>query len=221
MVDFKKLSEKLKQKEEEGDSSFDYGFNEPEPIREVEPICMGRVKCIHCGKIYGFCSTIEYTVGVFNSESPKGETEMLPASTAGKPQTQSTGNRQQSGGRSGLNYIKPANLTTDKAIAKILDVRVAEPPQDGTRNFSDIRFKIALRGVTWLYGVRLNNPELKKLQDAFGLDENNYPGKKFYMYVQEDEFDGRIYMRVEPITEDEEEEAEPSPVPQTRKPRKG
>jgi hypothetical protein len=31
------------------------------------------------------------------------------------------------------------------------------------------------------------------------LDENNYPGKTYYLYNESDEFDGKVYMRVEPI----------------------
>lgn len=124
---------------------------------------------------------------------------MLPATTLGTPQQQSSGGaRPQSARRqNGLPYIKVENLSTDKAIARVLDVRIAEPAPEGSRNFSDIRIKIACKGATWLYGLKLNNPELKKLQDAFSLDENNWPGKEFYLYVEEDEFDGKLYMRVD------------------------
>ena len=127
---------------------------------------------------------------------------MLPAATVGAQpqQTQGGGNRPANTRRqNGLPYIKVENLTTDKAKARIIDVRIAEPAPEGTRNFSDIRVKIACKGATWLHGLKLNNPELAKLQAAFTLDENEWPGKEYYLYNEEDEFDGKVYMRVEPI----------------------
>jgi Zn-finger nucleic acid-binding protein len=182
------------------DTEFDYGFNEdnplePEPIRDVEPSCFGLIHCPHCRKVYGTCGEIEYFLSKENT--------MLPASTAGNQQQQQQsngGNRNPQGRKpNGLPYIKSENLSSDKAKAKILDVRVAEPAAEGSRNFSDIRVKIACKGATWLYGLRLNNPELAKLQAAFSLDENNWPGKEFYLYNEIDEFDGKIWMRAEPI----------------------
>lgn len=174
--------------------NFDFGANVPEPIRDVEPICRGRVICANCRKIYGLCGEVE-------QELSQEKTKMLPAANSGNAPQQSGARPTQQRKPNGLLYIKSENLTTDKVRAKILDIRVAEPAAEGTRNFSDIRLKIVVKGATWLYGLKLNNPELAKLQAAFGLDENNYPGKEFFLYNEEDEFDHKIYMRVEPIME--------------------
>ena len=102
-----------------------------------------------------------------------------------------------------LPYLKPENLSTDKAKARIIDVKMAEPAAEGgPRNYSDVRVKIACKGATFLHGFKLvggNSRELKKLQNAFTLDENQWPGKEYYVFLEEDEFDGKVYIRVEPI----------------------
>ncbi len=115
---------------------------------------------------------------------------MLP-SAGSKANTATKGGSQ----KSGIPYINVTELTSDKAKARVIDVRLTEQVE-GRQNFSDIRLKIAIKGMTRLYGLKTTNPEYEKLLSAFGQDETTWPGREFYMYAEQDEFDGKLWIRV-------------------------
>jgi len=129
---------------------------------------------------------------------------MLPRSggtAAPSQQAPQGGNRRQGGG---FDYVRNTDLSTDKKRARVLACRVNDAVvKEGQRKYSDVIVKIALNGKTLLYGLKADNPEYEKLVNAFGEDENRWPDREFYMYLEADDFTGKYWMRVEPI------EAEP------------
>jgi hypothetical protein len=174
-----------------GDTSFDFGSNAPPDIdADGEVIfCMGRVKCVKCGKVHGVCNEIE--------AAEKEKDNMLSRAGAG------TGAPAQAGGgksqRSGYRYINEQDLSsTEKRIFRIIDVKEnTEPLREGQKRFSDVVFKGAFRGETRLLGFKLNNPNLVIIQEELGLEENEYPGRELDLFLEMDEFTGRYWMRVE------------------------
>ena len=111
-----------------------------------------------------------------------------------------SGNRQQRQ-RSGYTYITEQDLSKDKQLARVLAVKENDQKvSEGQRRFSDIIVKIAFKGETRLFGLKLNNPNLAILQEAFTQDENKWPDREFYLFLEEEEFSGRMFPRVEPVT---------------------
>ena len=59
--------------------------------------------------------------------------------------------------------------------------------------------QLAVGGNLFLFPLRTNNPNLETLTASFGSDENDWVDKKVTWSVDEDEFDGRHNIRVEPL----------------------
>ncbi len=169
------------------DTDFDFGANAPPSVDpDTGGMCQGRVVCVHCGRYYGRCNQVEAEL------QNGGPYNMLP-SAGSKVNTATKGGSQ----KSGIPYINVTELTSDKATARVIDVRLTEQVE-GRQNFSDIRLKIAIKGMTRLYGLKTTNPEYDKLLSAFGQDETMWPGREFYIYAEQDEFDGKLWIRVDP-----------------------
>lgn len=159
-------------------------------------LCMGRVKCVHCGTIYGVCCELETQL----TEQQENST-MLPRA----PQQ---GGGQQRAPRSGYTYVNEGDLSTDKVVAKILATKLNDAPlKDGQQRFSDLTLQIAFKGQTRLFGVKFFDkggaitPNYQFFLDGFGDDNNKWVGREFYLYAEREEFTGRVFPRVEPIEE--------------------
>lgn len=188
------------------DTDFDYGhaaralgFDSERPH-----FCGGNVKCSKCGKPYGVCCEVE-------NQLMQGGNYMLP-----KPGAQNNGQGQQGGGggrqRSGLPYVNESNLSLDKKRCRVLAVKLNDAPvREGQRRFSDVIVKFAMGGDMYLLGLKTDNPNYEILCKAFGEDDNRWLEREFFMYLEEDDFDKRRWVRVEPITGDEGEEDKPEP----------
>lgn len=154
-------------------------------------MCMGRIKCNKCGHVYGVCCDVEVEL------TEKGNENMLPRPGQNAP-AQSSGQQRQ---RSGYPYLKETDLTLDKKEARIIQVRNNdEPVKDGQRRFSDIIVKIAVGGTIYLWGMKYNNPNFTILIEAFGQNENDWAEKKCYIFLEQEEFSGRNFIRCEPQT---------------------
>ena len=193
------------------DADFDYGYAAQALSFDPERphFCGGNVKCCKCGKSYGVCSEVE-------TQLTNGGTYMLPRAGA------SSQNQAASGGgggrqRSGLPYITEAQLSFDKKRCRVMAVKVNDTPiKEGQRRYSDVVVKFAMGGEMFLLGLKADNPNYELLVKAFGDDDNRWPDREFFMYVEEDEFDKRRWMRVEPVTDNE-----PEPVAKPATKRKG
>ena len=181
------------------DTDFDYGhaakalgFDSERPH-----FCGGNVKCSKCGKPYGVCCEVE-------NQLTQGGTYMLP-----RPGAQGGNQSQQQGGgggrqRSGLPYVNESNLSLDKKRCRVLAVKLNDAPvKEGQRRFSDVIVKFAMGGDMFLLGLKTDNPNYEILCKAFGEDDNRWPEREFFMFLEEDDFDKRRWVRVEPITGDE------------------
>ena len=173
---------------------FKFGFNDEAAIQQElreasEKLCMGRIKCSHCGKVYGVCSEVEYEL--------QGE-NMIP--TRGSVSASGTGKGQPSSGRqqAGLEYCRwnSTFLSFDKKTARILEVRINER-KEGRTQYSDVILKLSIDGIPRLLGLKVDaGDELEKLTAMFGTDENKWIGKEFSIYKEEDSFDSKVWVRV-------------------------
>jgi len=187
------------------DTEFNFGHNvTPDSAMDTaqnaaengEPrMCLGRVKCVRCGMPYGVCWEVEANLangGNVNMLTPAGN----------QTSQQSQAGRGFGKKRSGFDYITEAELSTDKVVARILAVKEnKETLREGQRRFSDVVVKIAFKGQTWLFGMKLDSPNLAILQQNLTLDENKWIGREFYLFIESEEFSGRNYPRVEVIPE--------------------
>jgi hypothetical protein len=160
-------------------------------IREAQSrLCAGHVKCVHCGLVYGVCCEIEAQL---TEESlnmiPRGTGTAAPAAGGGR------GNQQV-----GLPYARWNSpfLTADWKTARIVDVKV-NVPVPGRAQYSDVVAKCALEGQPFLLGMKVDSRELSILTEQFGTDENKWVDGEFQIRIEEDSFDGKRYVRVQPV----------------------
>jgi hypothetical protein len=130
------------------------------------------------------------------------ENQMIPAAQARSAQGSRSSQNQQV--RTGLPYLNQKNMTDYleldvKFPAKIIDCRVND---NANANQSPVVLKIAIKGKTVLWGLKLTNPSLDELTSMFGRNENDWAGKSFLMWLHEDDFDGKIWPTVGPVEEE-------------------
>ena len=108
--------------------------------------------------------------------------------------------KQQTGeARPGLRYITNADLSRDKTLVKILDVRV-EQKREGQENYSDITLKVLFRNTERLLGLKFNDEYVfATLRNSFGADEEDWKGKEFSLYLEEASFDHKLWRRCEVV----------------------
>lgn len=116
---------------------------------------------------------------------------MLPAATS-----QDNGTRNGRGGsqRAGLPYLKAENLTFEKKPAKVLAVKINEA---GKNKFSDVVLKVMYSGALYLFGLKISNPNYAILLDCWGPNDKTWIDKEFLVFLEQDEFDNRNWVRIE------------------------
>lgn len=125
------------------------------------------------------------------------------------PATQGQRAAFESGGKStkkrdGFPFLKKENLSTTQKRFKVLDVREQEDVFSKTDPKEElVMAKIALEGKTFLWPLRYNNPNLKTLQDAWGLDEKFWMSQEGALFTSVESFDGTSQIRVEPDAAEE------------------
>lgn len=131
---------------------------------------------------------------------------MLPRPGAQPQAAPATGGRRQ---QSGIPYITETQLSLDKKRCRIIGVKVNDAPlKEGQKRYSDVIIKFAMGGETYLEGFKVNNPNYEKLTTAFGQDENRWLEREFFYYLEEDDFDHKLWKRVEAVTADNDGEPE-------------
>lgn len=179
-----------------------------EEVRLItESLCCGSVKCVRCGRNYGCCSEVEYNL------TEEDET-MIPRGTNSRQQQSGGGGTKRQQGYDYARYDSPW-LTYDEQTAKIQEVKI-NPQVEGRQNYSDVVVKFTVGGKPHLLGLRVGNPELDKLTDAFGDNENQWVGREFAIYLEEDVFDGKKWVRVRPLNEGERSEEHQTRTRKTR-----
>lgn len=146
--------------------------------------CMGAVECTTCRKYHGRCAEIE--------EEKK---QMLPTGDG-----QETKGRRRSGG-SAMEYLNNADLSKSPKEARILAVKADADNKFGPR----VIVKITLEGQVKFWSVPTNkskSPNYRLLLDKFGPDENDWADKKIVLFLEQDEFSGNWFPRVDFPAED-------------------
>ncbi len=200
-----------------GRYDFDFGYNvvpptdaptyvAPSPEPEQGVACMGRVVCERCKKLHGYCSEVnEQLTGVTNDPLyttpgvPYGQWEssdMIPRTNTGT--NTGSGSNQQGGGRrkgSGFRYLSADMLSASHQLAVIADARVEK---DTFRQGSDaVVVKLKFKGEFLLWTLRPGNPALETLGDAMGDDEANWKDHEIELYLEEDNFNGKKWIRAD------------------------
>jgi hypothetical protein len=156
------------------DTDFEFGHNEPADYR-----CMGSVQCKVCGKFHGYCAEVL---------EEKEKQKMLPTGdetpAAGKKRT------------GGMEWLKNEDLSKTPKEAKILGVRLDGENRYGPR----VNVKLALEGKIKFWGIptaKSKSPNYRLLLDKFGADENDWVDKRILILLEQDEFSGQWFPRVD------------------------
>ncbi len=164
--------------------------------REVDN-CGGILFCTFCGKAVP-CQNVEKRERILypeEVENEQGEQDsMIPR-----------GNSSPSNGKgkkkaSGFRYLSADMLTSTHQLATIQDARMQ--PDNFNPNSPDVLVvKLKFKGEFILWTLRANNPSLEELGDAFGDDETKWNGKEIELFIEEDNFTGKKWIRSEAVTE--------------------
>jgi len=130
-------------------------------------------------------------------QNEKGDREMIPRGQAAPVQQgQGQGRRRSSGGSGGIPYLKIENVNFDKRTANILSARME--PDSFNKSAPDVlSLKIAFAGATYLWNLRISNPNLDILADVFGDDEQKWVGKEFLLFLETDSHTNKNQIRAE------------------------
>jgi hypothetical protein len=94
----------------------------------------------------------------------------------------------------GIPFLTADKLTPEMTPVKILGARVQ--PDNFKPDQNVVVVKLALKGNTYLWTLRNQNPNLDILCDTFGEDELKWIGEEIQMYVEVDDFDNKSWIRV-------------------------
>lgn len=86
--------------------------------------------------------------------------------------------------------LKLENLSQDFKTANILETRQV----DGKYG-KQVAVKLTFGGGTYIWYLKLNNPNLRFLVQAFGQDETTWAGNEFMLGLEHDSFNNRLQMR--------------------------
>lgn len=117
---------------------------------------------------------------------------MLPAAGT----TEKATPRKNSGGSARIPFLTVEHLTKQPKEAKVLSVRAMTKEWNG-RASQVVSYKLAMDGHTFMWDLKLANPNLKILQDKFGLDENDHVGQKILLFLEQDEHTEQYWPRVD------------------------
>jgi hypothetical protein len=172
----------------------DYGTNDP-PTYDAP--CMGMLVCPHCGKS-AMCSDVFDTIS-----NDGGNDSMIP-----RGNNQQTNSGRGQGKRNGLPFLSTKDATTMHQPAKIVAARL----EDDTYRPGNqvVALKLNYRGQLWLYNLRTNNPTLDTLCNGFGDDESTWSGRNIEIFNEEDSFNGKLWLRLEPSNDVTTEETTPN-----------
>lgn len=165
---------------------FDYGYNAvnkqgvPDTNGDT-PVyhqsCMGLLVCPHCSR------------AVMCGDLPtEEELTMIKRGPKGSNNTKK---------RTGFDYLAVTMLSATHQLATIVDARVEK---DNFRKDEEVVVtKLKMKGQYILWTLRDNNPCLDVLMDSFGADESKWKEKEIELYLEEDNFNGKQWIRCEAV----------------------
>lgn len=138
-----------------------------------------------CGIIADRVKAITKTIKeIANDMLPRyqGETTTEPARTP-------SGGGRRTRERDGHEYLKWQDLSSDWKTAKIL---ACQPMEDNfNKGKTLVMCKLSLEGKIRLFPLRVNNPNLEVLQNAFGVDENDWVDRHILLKTEEHSITGQ------------------------------
>jgi hypothetical protein len=146
---------------------------------------------------------------VAKDDGPGGTTEedntVIPR---GQPQQDQGGNNRGKRKGSGLRYLSADMLSATHQAATINDARVEN---DTFRQGTVVTVKLKFKGEFILWTLRPGNPNLETLGDALGDDETTWHGHDIELYVEEDNFNGKKWIRSEVVVSSPHPTSAPAP----------
>lgn len=155
-----------------------------------------------CDVIRDRIKQITTTVKELNENMiPRYQGQTTTEEVQSAPQQRRGGNRRGNNNRQrdGHNYLNWEDIGNGTRPGKILACRVQ--PDSFDKSQTSVVCKVTVDGKIFIYTLRLNNPNLETLQNAWGFDENDWVDKKVTWSTEEDEVTGRHNIRVEPAEE--------------------
>lgn len=98
--------------------------------------------------------------------------------------------------RTGFPFLSTEKVTTDKQHGRIVGARVE--PDTFRKNEDVVALKIQFKSQMYLYNLRTNNPVMEALAEAWGEDEQQWINKDVVIFNEEDDFNGKTWLRIEP-----------------------
>jgi hypothetical protein len=182
-----------------GRFDFDYGYN-VKPVQGDVPT-YELPTCVWCG--------LQHDGGPDKCKEAENQTEennnMIPR---GQPQQDQQGNNRGKRKGSGLRYLSADMLSATHQAATINDARVEN---DTFRQGTVVTVKLKFKGEFILWTLRPGNPNLETLGDALGDDETSWHGHDIEVYVEEDNFNGKKWIRSEVVV------SNPTPAPPAKR----
>ena len=174
-----------------GRFDFDYGYNLPNVSRKEVPT-YELPTCIWCG--------LPHDGGPENCKEAENQNEenntMIPR---GQPQhDQQGGNNRGKRKGSGLRYLSADMLSATHQTATINDARVEN---DTFRQGTVVTVKLKFKGEFILWTLRPGNPNLETIGDALGDDETTWHGHDLELFIEEDQFNGKKWIRSEVVVD--------------------
>jgi len=201
-------------------TDFTFGFNDPDYATDDPPTyqrtCIGMMICPHCGR-GEICGNIQT-----NEQTTHGDDDnMIPRGNNSGTGNNGNDNRQRfsrsNGARknTGFPMLSTDKATTDQQPGRIVGARVED---DKYRNGQQlVALKVQFKSQMYLYNLRTNNPVLDTLAEAWGDDEQGWIGKDVVIFNEEDDFNGKLWLRLEPA---EEKNDEPTTTTTTKRAKK-
>ena len=94
------------------------------------------------------------------------------------------------GSQSSIPALKLENLSQDKRTCKVLETRQVT----GTYG-KQVAVKVTVGGGTYIWYLKMNNPNLRWLCDNFGTDETQWAGEEFMIGLEHDSFNNNLQIR--------------------------
>lgn len=158
--------------------------------------CFGLLVCPHCGDAV-MCSNV-HPNHVIRPDDVKDEGEknnMIPRGNSSSNQSNQKGKRKSSGFR----FLSVDMLSSTHSLATIEEAKM-QPDNFNPDNPDVLVVKLKFKGEFILWTLRANNPNLETLGDAFGDDETKWSGNEVELYIEEDNFTGKKWIRSEAVT---------------------
>jgi hypothetical protein len=119
---------------------------------------------------------------------------MIPRSSGNSNQSRNGGTRKGSGFR----FLNADMLSSAHQLATIVDARTQ--PDSFRPNQQCVVVKLRFKNEYILWTLRTGNPSLETIGDAIGEDETTWKNREIELFIEEDSFDGKKWIRCEVVS---------------------